>query len=390
MENKDYTLLKKVSLKSIPLLLLCAGSLSASPVEKDGMEMGITNEAQQNGNTFRRVVRYSLGPIPGANIVIKGTTNGIITDTDGNYTLEDVPTNAILQVSFMGYLSQEIKVGDQSVIDILLKENTQLLDEGVVVGKGTQKKVNLTGAVTQVTSKDMENRPVGKVTQMLQGVMPNVNISFSTAQPGAGGSINVRGRGSVNGGDPLVLIDGVPGDINRINPNDVESISVLKDAAASAIYGARGAFGVILVTTKNAKTGKMSITYNGFAAISSPTVSTDFITSGYESVMLNDEAFRRTTGNTYTRYSDEDYAELEARRYDKVENPERPWVVVKNVNGKDIYNYYGNYDWWDFLYKDNQFSQSHNVSLSGGDDKQKFLISGKNKSQEGLKKIKTD
>lgn len=320
MENKDYTLLKKVSLKSISLLLLCTGSLSASPVEKDGMEMGITNETQQNGKTIRGVVQDALGPIPGANIVIKGTTNGIITDTDGNYTLEDVPTNAILQVSFMGYLSQEIKVGDQSVIDILLKENTQLLDEVVVVGYGTQKKVNLTGAVTQVTSKDMENRPVGKVTQMLQGVMPNVNISFSTAQPGAGGSINVRGRGSVNGGDPLVLIDGVPGDINRINPNDVESISVLKDAAASAIYGARGAFGVILVTTKNAKTGKMSITYNGFAAISSPTVSTDFITSGYESVMLNDEAFRRTTGNTYTRYSDEDYAELEARRYDKVEN----------------------------------------------------------------------
>lgn len=202
MENKDYTLLKKVSLKSIPLLLLCAGSLSASPVEKDGMEMGITNEAQQNGKTIRGVVRDALGPIPGANIVIKGTTNGIITDTDGNYTLEDVPTNAILQVSFMGYLSQEIKVGDQSVIDILLKENTQLLDEVVVVGYGTQKKVNLTGAVTQVTSKDMENRPVGKVTQMLQGVMPNVNISFSTAQPGAGGSINVRGRGSVNGGDP--------------------------------------------------------------------------------------------------------------------------------------------------------------------------------------------
>lgn len=390
MENKDYTLLKKVSLKSISLLLLCTGSLSASPVEKDGMEMGITNETQQNGKTIRGVVQDALGPIPGANIVIKGTTNGIITDTDGNYTLEDVPTNAILQVSFMGYLSQEIKVGDQSVIDILLKENTQLLDEVVVVGYGTQKKVNLTGAVTQVTSKDMENRPVGKVTQMLQGVMPNVNISFSTAQPGAGGSINVRGRGSVNGGDPLVLIDGVPGDINRINPNDVESISVLKDAAASAIYGARGAFGVILVTTKNAKTGKMSITYNGFAAISSPTVSTDFITSGYESVMLNDEAFRRTTGNTYTRYSDEDYAELEARRYDKVENPERPWVVVKNVNGKDIYNYYGNYDWWDFLYKDNQFSQSHNVSLSGGDDKLNFLISGNYYSQDGLMKINTD
>lgn len=108
----------------------------------------------------------------------------------------------------------------------------------------------MTGAITQVTSKEMENRPVPKVTQMLQGVMPNVNITFSTAQPGAGGSVQVRGRGSVNGGEPLILIDGVPGDINRINPNDVESVSVLKDAAASAIYGARGAFGVVLITTK--------------------------------------------------------------------------------------------------------------------------------------------
>ena len=152
-----------------------------------------------------------------------------------------------------------------------------MLDEVVVVGYGTQKKVNLTGAITQVTSKEMENRPVPKVTQMLQGVMPNVNITFSTAQPGAGGSVQVRGRGSVNGGEPLILIDGVPGDINRINPNDVESVSVLKDAAASAIYGARGAFGVVLITTKNAKSGKMSVTYNGFFATSKPTVSTDFI-----------------------------------------------------------------------------------------------------------------
>ena len=245
----------------------------------------------------------------------------------------------------MGYVPQEVKVGNLTSFEIRLIEDTQMLDEVVVVGYGTQKKVNLTGAITQVTSKEMENRPVPKVTQMLQGVMPNVNITFSTAQPGAGGSVQVRGRGSVNGGEPLILIDGVPGDINRINPNDVESVSVLKDAAASAIYGARGAFGVVLITTKNAKSGKMSVTYNGFFATSKPTVSTDFITCGYESVMLNDEAFRRTTGNTYTRYTEEDYAELEARRYDKVENPERPWIVVKNVNGKDIYNYYGNWDW---------------------------------------------
>lgn len=212
---------------------------------------------------------------------------------------------------------------NQSTVDIKLVEDTQNLDEVVVVGYGVQKKVNLTGAVAQVTAKELENRPVSNATQILQGTMPNVNITFSTGEPGAGGSINVRGQASINGGEPLVLIDGVPGDINRVNPKDIESVSVLKDAAASAVYGARGAFGVILVTTKSAKAGKMSVSYGTFFATSKPTVRTDFMTSGYEAVSLLDEAFRRATGNTYTRYTDEDMAELEARRYDKTEDPGR-------------------------------------------------------------------
>lgn len=390
METRKHVLNCKRILFGSSLLILSTGLSSVFAVNGTGIKAGSVNEVLQTKKTIKGVVKDVLGPVAGASVIVKGSTNGIVTDADGNFVLDQVPDDAILQVSFMGYITQEIKTGKENDFEILLKEDTQMLDEVVVVGYGTQKKVNLTGAVTQVTSKDMENRPVSKATQMLQGVMPNVNISFSTAQPGSGGSINVRGLGSVNGGEPLVLIDGVPGDINRINPNDIESISVLKDAAASAIYGARGAFGVVLVTTKNAKSGKMSITYNGFLATSKPTVKTDFITSGYESVMLNDEAFRRATGNTYTRYSEEDYAELEARRYDKVENPERPWVVVKNVNGKDIYNYYGNWDWWDFLYNKHQASQSHNVSLSGGDEKLNFLISGNYYAQDGIMKINTD
>lgn len=393
MKKKEVDILhlKRVLINS-SFLLLSVSSMPALAMGNHTVEMNQVNrnEVLQNGKTIRGIVEDTAGPIAGANIVLKGSTIGVISDADGRFVLENVPNNAILVVSFMGYVPQEIKVGNQTSLKISLVEDNQVLDEVVVVGYGTQKRVNLTGAVTQVTSKEMENRPVSKVTQMLQGVMPNVNISFSTAQPGAGGSVQVRGRGSVNGGEPLILIDGVPGDINRINPNDVESVSVLKDAAASAIYGARGAFGVILVTTKNAKSGKINITYNGFVATAKPTVSTDFITTGYESVMLNDEAFRRTTGNTYTRYTEEDYAELEARRYDKVENPARPWVVVKNVKGKDIYNYYGNWDWWDFLYKDNQTSQSHNISLSGGDEKFNFLISGNYYAQDGIMKVNTD
>ncbi len=328
-------------------------------------------------------------PVIGANILVKGTSNGTITDIDGYFTI-NVTNASILKISYIGYKDQEVKVNSQKEIKIILKENSQSLDEVVVVGYGVQKKVNLTGSVSQVTAKDLESRPVSNATQILQGTMPNVNVTFSTGEPGAGGSINVRGQASLNGGDPLVLIDGVPGDINRINPRDIESVSVLKDASASAIYGARGAFGVILVTTKSAKEGKTSITYNAFFATSKPTVRTDFITTGYDAVMLVDEAFRRTTGNTYTRYSEEDMMELEARRYDTVENSSRPWVVVKNVNGKDIYNYYGNYDWWHTVFNDNQPSQSHSINISGGTEKINFLLSGNFYTKDGIMKINTD
>jgi TonB-linked SusC/RagA family outer membrane protein len=336
------------------------------------------------------VIDISGEPVIGANVVERGTTNGMMTDVDGNFSL-NVQNGAVLQVSFIGYLAQDVTVGDQSHIRVTLQEDSKALEEVVVVGYGVQKKVNLTGAVAQITAEELKNRPVSNVSQMLQGTLPNVNITFATGgEPGSGGDINVRGIASINGGDPLVLIDGVPGDINRVNPRDIESISVLKDAAASAVYGARGAFGVILVTTKNAQSGKMSISYGTFFAISSPTVSTDFLTTGYDHAMLNDEAFRRTTGNTYTRYSEEDYAELEARRYDRTENPARPWVVVKNVNGRDIYNYYGNYDWWNTVFNEQQPSQSHSLNVSGGTEKLNFLISGNFYTKEGIMKVNTD
>ncbi len=328
--------------------------------------------------------------IIGANVLIKGTSTGAITDIDGKYEIAHVPNNAILVFTYIGYKAQEVKFVNQSAINIILQEDTQSLDELVVVGYGTQKKVNLTGAVAQVTAKELENRPVSNATQILQGTMPNVNITFSTGEPGAGGAINVRGQASINGGSPLVLIDGVPGDINRLNPKDIESVSVLKDAAASAVYGARGAFGVVLVTTKTAKAEKTTVTYSNFFATSTPTVSTDFMTSSYDAVTMLDEAFRRTTGNTYTRYSEEDMAELYTRRNDVTEDPSRPWVVVKNVNGKDIYNYYGNYDWWHTIFNDNQFSQSHSVNVSGGNEKMNFLLSGNFYTKEGIMKMNTD
>lgn len=363
---------------------------SSTPFTKN--ETHVKNESLQKQTPKKIagiVTDISGAPLIGVNVVEKGSTNGISTDIDGKYIL-NTSVGATIEFSMIGFNRKEIKINEENTYNIVLEENAQLLDDIVVVGYGTQKKVNLTGAVDNISAKELENRPVANVAQAIQGKMPNVNITFSGGEPGTGGSINVRGLTSINGGGPLVLIDGIPGDMNRINPNDIESISVLKDAAASAIYGARGAFGVILITTKNAKEGKMSISYNGFFASSSPTVSTEFLTNGYESVRLNDEAFLRSKGNTYTRYTEEDYAELEARRYDTTEDPSRPWVVIKNVNGKDIYNYYGNYDWWNTMFTKHQYSQSHNVNVSGGNDKLNFMLSGNFYTKDGIMKINED
>jgi TonB-linked SusC/RagA family outer membrane protein len=328
--------------------------------------------------------------LPGVSVILKGSAQGTTTDNNGGYELTVPTTDAVLVFSFVGYMSQEIAVGSRSVVDVILSPDTKSLNELVVVGYGVQKKVNLTGAVSQIQAKDLENRPLNNMSQILQGMIPNLNVTFGTGRPGQGGNLNVRGETSINGGGPLVLIDGIPGDINRINPGDVETVSVLKDAAASAIYGARGAFGVILVTTKTAKSGKTSISYSNNFGWSSPTISTDFLTNGYEHTMLNDEAFKRANGNTYTRYSEEDYKELEARRYDKTENPARPWTVVKNVNGKDIYNYYGNYNWWDTMFTTTEPSQQHNLNLSGGTEKVNYFLSGSAYTKDGIMKVNTD
>ena len=204
----------------------------------------------------------------GATVIVEGdATRGTVTDIDGNYTLTDVPASGNLQISYVGMRTQVVPVNGRTTIDIVLATDTELLDEVVVVGYGTQKKVNVTGSVSAIDSKSLESRPVQNVSQALQGVIPGLNLTQSS---GVGGtldsqmSINIRGAGTIGSGSnssPLILIDGVEGNINAINPADIESISVLKDAASSSIYGARAAFGVILVTTKSGKSGKPSISY---------------------------------------------------------------------------------------------------------------------------------
>lgn len=332
-------------------------------------------------------------PVIGASVMIAGTNQGTVTDPDGTFSLKVPSGNVKLDVACMGYVSVTTTVPEgTSRISVTLEEDNLFLEETVVVGYGTQKKVNLTGAITSVDSKALENRTAHSVSTMLQGSVPGLNISTSSGNPGSTGSLNVRGYTSINGAEPLVLIDGAVGDIDRVNPNDIESISVIKDAAAAAVYGARAAFGVILVTTKNGKAedGKATVRYSGRFGWEEPTTSTDYETRGYWSVYTHNVFRMNSEGNQYVKYDDYDMQQLLARVNDKTENPDRPWVVERVVNGINQWRYYGNNDWWHMLFNDQHPVQQHNVSISGGGKGVKYFVSGGLDRQEGIIKQRPD
>ena len=217
-------------------------------------------------------------------------------------------------------------------------------------------------------------------------------VSTSNGSPDDVASINIRGYNSINGGSPLVLIDGVEGDMAKVNPHDVESVSVLKDASSAAIYGARASFGVVLITTKSGKDskGKPVVRYSGNGGFSVPTTRTDYESRGYDSVYINDLFTFATNGTNYTHYTEEDMHQLYIRRNDKTENPERPWVLQEMRNGKMSYIYYCNTDWYKSLYTTvNPFTQ-HNISVSGGSEFFKYYLSGGYEHKEGTFRVRPD
>lgn len=326
----------------------------------------------------------------GVNILVKGTTNGTVTDVDGNFELM-APVGSILNISYIGYTTQEIRATD-APIHLILEEDTKTLEEVVVVGYGVQKKVNLTGAVDQVTSKVFENRAVPNVTQALQGTIPNLNISLTDGKPSTTAEYNIRGTTSIGQkGSALVLIDGVEGDPAMLNPNDIASVTILKDAASAAIYGARGAFGVILITTKEPTKDKVSITYSGSFSIKSPTVVPDLVTDGYTYAKHFNEAW-----SAYYDYSQTpqkinksvlfsaDYLEEFKRRSAIPGSPE----VDVDANGN--YVYYGNTDWYKELYKKQTYANDHNLSISGSGGKLSYYITGRFYDQKGLFRYNSD
>ncbi|MCD8313055.1 MAG: TonB-dependent receptor [Bacteroidales bacterium] len=347
----------------------------------------------QNRTVSGKVFDMEEQPLGGVAVLISNTSTGGLTADDGSFSFQiEEAGDIVLDISCLGYKTQRVTVqATQANVNVYLEEDSFVLDEMVVVGYGVQKKVNLTGAVAVVESKDLENRASQNLTNMLQGTVPGLNVTTSSGIPGSSADINIRGYASINGGDPLVLIDGAIGNLDSVNSNDVESISVIKDASAAAVYGARAAFGVILVTTKTGQEGnKARVQLTARYGWQAPTTSTDFETTGYWSVYTVNKFWYAYNGANYVDYTDNDMMQLLARVNDKTENPDRPWTIEEVRNGKNQWVYYGNYDWWHMLYQDKRPTQQYNISLSGGTKGVKYMVSGGYDRQDGLLKTNTD
>ncbi len=394
---KNANLKKATRLIPIGLSMCClAGSSYATqPVTNESSVVSLSGAVpgvQQETKVVTGVIKDKTGePIIGANILEKGTTNGTTTDIDGKFSIK-IPASATLEVSYIGFLTQQISPKGKSYFEIVLHEESQSLNELVVVGYGTQKRVNLTGAVEQVTDEVFENRPMSNISQGLQGAIPNLDISLSDGKPSRSSDFQIRGQGSIGqGGSALVLIDGVEGDPAMLNPNDIASVSVLKDASSAAIYGARGAFGVVLITTKNPNKERTSVTYTGNFSVKAPTVVPDMVTDSYEYATRYIEAYSAfydystmpSKFHKAVKFNDSWYQELANHR---------PGMgaadVVVGSNGQ--YQYFANTDWYDLLYKDHTYGHDHNVTIQGGGEKADFMISGRYYGQEGLFNYNSD
>lgn len=340
--------------------VMCVSSAFAESVNLTGV-LPETNVVQQNGKITGTVVDQTGTPVIGANVMVKGTTNGTITDFDGNFVLDGVDANSVLVVSYIGYSNFEVKVGTQDKFSITLKEDSQALEEVVVVGYGTQKKVNMTGSVSQIDSKALESRPIQNVSSGLQGMMPGVQVTSGQGRPGQdGATIRIRGVGTLNTADPYILVDGIEtGTMNSVDPNDIESISVLKDAASAAIYGSKASNGVILITTKRGKTGKPRISYNGYVGAQKATELVDRMSS-YDYARLYNQSL--VDNGLNARFSDDD--------------------LQKFKDGSSPYTH-PNTNWYDEAYQTG-VQHSHNVSVSGGTEDVKYMGSVGYLNQTGI------
>lgn len=308
------------------------------------------------------VDRLTGEPIIGASVVIEGLSKGTSTDVDGKYAI-NVPEGSTLKFSYVGYKDEKKVVQKAGTVNVDMAESSVSLDDVVVVGYGVQKKINVTGAVSMIKGDELESRPVSTVSAGLQGLLSGVTVTSPSGQPGAVPSITVRGVSTINSStNPLILIDGVSGgDLNLLNPNDIESVSVLKDAASSAIYGARAANGVILITTKQGKRKeKATLTYSGYVGMQTPTALPDLV-NGREYMELANEAM--SAAGFSKPYDIDDF-----EKYDSGQYP----------------NEYSNTDWVDEIFKKHAMQTSHSVSVRGGGEKSSYFMSYGYLDQDGL------
>ncbi len=343
--------------------------------------------AQSLSISGKVIDKNSQEPVIGASVLIEGTSNGTITDLDGNFMLSNVPSKGNLVVSYIGYATQTLPINGKTSFSIVLAEDTETLDEVVVVGYGVQKKVNLTGSVASVKGDALEHRPVVDATQSLQGLVPGLSVSNGgSGRPGATGSLSLRGQGNLSGNSaPYVLVDGVEMSLSDVNPNDIENISVLKDAAACAIYGARAAYGVILVTTKQGEEGKMRASYQGTLGWSAPTVLPDMVNSLDFVKFWNDGV--SNTGAANRMYSEQKIADLE--QYMRDPSSIDPWGDLApgeslNAAFENSERGLGNTDYFDLHYKNYSFKHNHNLSFSGGSKKAQYYVSGGYYNEDGI------
>lgn len=375
-------MLKDMKTVGVLLLLSAISAGTAYAVPKWGTA-GV-KEIQQNGVCNGVVTDTTGETVIGASVVVKGTTNGTITGLDGTFSLSGVTKGSILVVSFVGYQNTEVKWNGQP-LTIVLKEDTKVLDEVVVVGYGTQKKANLSGAVAAVDGKVLQDRPITNIGQGLQGVVPNLNITMNNGgAPGATSSFNIRGNTSLNGGSPLVLVDNVQMDANLVNPDDIESISVLKDAASASIYGARAAYGVILITTKKGKkSDKPTVSLSATGYWQSPALTFHNVNSMQYLTMM-DEAYQNDGGSGHY-FKSQVYQYAEDYFNGKYDSP----VFFDTAYDTYKYGYCGNTDWWDELYK-TSFSQIYTANISGGNDRTTYYASVSMNDQGGILKAGDD
>jgi TonB-linked SusC/RagA family outer membrane protein len=366
--NLDVTVRKSIHVSDKTVTEVLSTLLSKSPItyEIEGNHIILVERKEQeiHQNIVSGIVTDASGePLVGVTVLIKGATQGAVTDLNGKFSLT-ADAGDILVVRYIGYVPQEIKIGNTTeLVQITLEEDITLLDEVVVVGYGTQKKVNLTGSVSSISSKELVSKPVAFTSQAIAGLSPGMSVLQTSGRPGTGASVRIRGTGTFSsaGTDPLVLIDGLAGSLDDVNPNDIQSISILKDAASASIYGNRAANGVILIETKKGSSGKISVSYNNSFGWQRPTATPEFLSSAEYATYYNEA--QRNMGNN------EVYTVEQIQKYKDGSDPDK----YPNVN---------HLDW--LLNSGSGFQHRHTVSIQGGNDKLSYNLSLGYMGQDGI------